>query len=46
MQKIQEVERAFGRREGGVIGVLWLLHGYRRRGKTFSSLVVFVKRVV
>ena len=45
-QKIQEVERAFGRRKGGVIGVRWLLQGYRRRGKTFSSLVVFVKRAV
>ena len=38
--------RAFGRRGGGVIGVQWLLQSYRRRGKTFSSLVVFVKRAV
>ena len=45
-QKIQEAERAFGRRGGGVIGVRWLLQGYRRRGKAFSSLVVFVKRAV
>ena len=45
-QKIQEAERAFGRRGGGVIGVRWLLQGYRRRGKMFSSLVVFVKRAV
>ena len=45
-QKIQGVERAFVRRGGGVIGVRWLLQGYRRRGKTFSSLVVFVKRAV
>ena len=45
-QKIQEAERAFGWRGGGVIGVQWLLRGYRRRGKAFSSLVVFVKRAV
>ena len=45
-QKIQDVERAFGRRGGGVIGVRWLLQGYRRRGKAFSSLVVFVKRAM
>ena len=45
-QKIREVERAFGRRRGGVIGVRWLLQGYRRWGKTFSSLVVVVKRAV
>ena len=44
--KIQEVERAFERRGGGVIGVRWLLQGYRRSGKWFSSLVVFVKRAV
>ena len=40
-QKIQEAETAFGRRGGGVIGVRWLLQGYRRRGKASSSLVVF-----
>ena len=45
-QKIQEVERAFGRRVAGVISVQWLLQGYRGRGKTFSSLVFFVKRAV
>ena len=45
-QKIQGAERAFERRAGRVIGVRWLLQGYRRRGKTFSSLVVFVKRAV
>ena len=45
-QKIQEVERAFGRRGGGVISVRYLLQGYRRRGKTFSLLVVCVKSVV
>ena len=44
--KIQEFERAFGRRGGGVIGERWLLEGYKRRGKTFSSLVVFIKRAV
>ena len=31
---------------GGVIGVRWLLQQYRRRGKAFSSLVVFLKRAV
>ena len=45
-QKIQEVERAFGRKEGGVIGVRWLLGIDRKRRKTFSSLVVFFKRAV
>ena len=45
-QKIQEVERAFGRRGGGVIGVRWLLQDYRSRGKAFNSLVVFVKMAV
>ena len=45
-QKIQEAERAFRRRGGGVFGVRWLLQGYKRRGKTLSSLVVFVKRAV
>ena len=44
--KIQEAERAFRERGGGVIGVRWLLQGYRRSGKTFTSLVVFVKRAV
>ena len=45
-QKILEVKWAFGRNGGGVIGVRWLLQGYRRRGKEFSSLVVFLKRAV
>ena len=44
--KIREVERAFGGKGGGVIGVRWLLHYSRRRGKTASSLVVFFKRAV
>ena len=43
---IEEVERAFGRKGGGVIGVRWLLQQHRRRGKAFSSLVVFLKRAV
>ena len=33
-------------RGGGVIGVRWLLQQHRRRGKAFSSLVVFLKRAV
>ena len=44
--KIREVERAFGGKGGGVIGVRWLQHYSRRRGKTASSLVVFLKRAV
>ena len=44
--RLQEVERAFGRKGGGVIGVRWLLQQHRRRGKAFSSLVVFLKRAV
>ena len=44
--KIWEAERAFGGKGGGVIGVQWLLHYSRRRGKTASSLVVFLKRAV
>ena len=40
---IQEVERAFGRKGGGVIGVRWLLQQHRRRGKAVSLLVVFLK---
>ena len=43
---IQEVERAFGRKGGGVIGVRWLLQQHRRRRKAFSSLVVFLKWAV
>ena len=43
---IQEVETAFGRKGGEVIGVRWLLDGGRRRGKAASSLVVFLKRAV
>ena len=44
--KIREVERVFGGKGGGVIGVRWLLHYSRRRGKTTSSLVVVLKRAV
>ena len=44
--KIQEVERAFGTKGGGVIGVRWLLKGSRRWGKAASLLVVFTKRAV
>ena len=44
--KIQEVERAFGTKGGGVIGVRWLLKDSRRWGKAASSLVVFTKRAV
>ena len=44
--KIREVERVFGGKGGGVIGVRWLLRYSRRRGKAASSLVVFLKRAV
>ena len=44
--KIQEVERAFGTKGGGVIRVRWLLKGSRRWRKAASSLVVFTKRAV
>ena len=44
--KIREVERAFGGKGGGVIGVRWLLQWNRRRGKTASSIVVDLKRAV
>ena len=42
--KIQEVERAFRGKGGGVIGVRWLLHWSKRKGKTTSSLVVDLKK--
>ena len=44
--KIQEVERAFRGKGGGVIGVRWLLHWSKRKGKTTSSLVVYLKKTV
>ena len=40
------MERAFGRKGGGVISVWWLLQQYQSRGKAFSPLVVFLKRAV
>ena len=44
--RIQEVERVFGRKGGGVIGVWWLLQQHRRREKVFTSLVIILKRAV
>ena len=44
--KIQEVERSFGTKRGGVIGIRWLLKGSTRWGKGASSVVVFTKRAV
>jgi len=44
--KVQEVERAFRGKGGGVIGVRWLLQWNRRRGKTASSMVVFLRKAV
>ena len=44
--KIQEVERAFRGKGGGVIGVRWLLYWSKRKGKTTSSLVVYLKKAV
>ena len=46
LPKIREVERAFGGKGGGVIGVRWLLSYERRKGKTASSMVVFLKNAV
>ena len=44
--KIWEVERAFGKKSGGVICCQWLLQWNGRNGKTSSSLIVFVNRAV
>ena len=43
---IREVERAFGKKRGGVIGCRWLLQWNRRKGKTSSSIVIFLRRAV
>ena len=43
---VQEVESAFRGKGGGVIGVRWLLHWSKRKGKTTSSLVVYLKKTV
>ena len=44
--KIREGERAFGKKGGGVIGCRWLLQWNRIKGKTSSSMVVFLRRAV
>ena len=44
--KLREVERAFGKKGGGVIGCRWLLQLNRRKGKTSSSMVVFLRLAV
>ena len=44
--KIQEVERGFRGKGGGVIGVRGLLHWSKRKGNTTSSLVVYLKKAV
>ena len=44
--KIREVERAFRKKGGGVIGCRWLLQWNRRKRKTSSSMVVFLWRAV
>ena len=36
----RDMEKAFGRRGGGVIGMRWLLQWGRRRGRSFTSMVV------
>ena len=46
LPKIQEVERAFWGKGGGVIGVRGLLSYERRKGKAASSMVVFLKNAV
>ena len=45
-QKIQEVERAFGRKDVGLISVQQLLSFDKSRKKAFSSLMAFLKRIV
>ena len=46
LPKIQQVERGFWGKGGGVIGVRWLLSYDRRKGKAVSSKVVFLKNAV
>ena len=42
----REVENAFGRRGGSIIGMRWLLQWSRRRGRPFTSLVVYLRRAI
>ena len=45
-ERIQEVERVFGRKGRVVIDVRWLLQPHKRRGKAFSSLVGFLSQMI
>ena len=42
----REVENVFGRRGGSVIGMRWLLQWGRRRGRPFTSMVVYLGRAI
>ena len=42
----REIEKAFGCRGGGVIGMRWLLQWGRRRGRSFTSMVVYLRKAI
>ena len=42
----REMEKAFGRKGGGVIWMRWLLQWSRRRDRSFTSMVVYLRRVI
>ena len=42
----REVENAFRRRGGRVIGMRWLLQWGRRRGRPFTFMVVYLRRAI
>ena len=44
--RMQEVERVFGRKNGVVFDVRWLLQPYKRGGKGFSSLGGFLSKTI
>ena len=50
VHRSREMEKAFGRRGGGVVGMRWLLQWGRRRGRrrgrSFTSMVVYLRRAI
>ena len=40
------MEKAFGRKGGGIIGMRWLLQWGRTRGRSFTSMVVYLRRAI
>ena len=42
----REMEKAFGRRGGSVIGMRWLLQRDRRWGRSSTSMVVYLRRAI